>query len=1425
MAVGSPMDGGHAQSAQSSAPAHSDGAQAPGTPQDEDAPQRQLNVNDALTYLDAVKTQFSDQPDVYNKFLDIMKEFKTEQLTTPGVIERVSSLFRGHPSLIQGFNTFLPQGYSIECSTDPRNASTIVVTTPDGTRTSQIQHPHPQHPPPATQLPERVVDLPPAPSPVPPFLPSNATHLQSGPPPGSPGASGHANVLTGMRAGPSAGSNAPPPVPKDTKPAQQAEFHHAIAFINKIKARYQNDPDVYKSFLEILQNYQAKAQKGENASTQIYQQVRRLLASTPDLMDEFKAFLPEVAGEAAGWDSKQDKQPRRKPGAPGSGAAGPSGAAAPNAPQKRKKRTDKEDQTRPSPQKKSKHTHTKESSPPYQSDQRAAAPAPIPPRSQPLPPLQMGAIMAQQQQLNHPVSTQSDLQFFDTLKRNFSDRSTYDEFLKLLNLFSKDIIGARTLVDRARSFLGDSTELMEQFKDIIGYTDADARPRPNAPPAVAERVRAVEDCGPSYRRLPPDQVALACSGRDELARSVLNDEWVSHPTWMSEDSVFQSHKKNQFEEALHRSEEERHEYDFHIEALGRTISLLEPVFQKVLRMGDAERVAYKLPAGLGASSPSIHLRIMKKIYGREAGQEVALALQESPGIAVPVVLPRLKQKDEEWRRARREWNKVWREIDVRNFYKSLDHQGITFKQNDKKTTTAKHLVQQIEAARAEAPRGSTARSGSHLTFKITDEDVLKDAMKLVFSFLDRASTGAGVLGVMYSPREARRVERLLREIVPTFMMVDIAEFDKTFGPAPEGEEVIVSTRSAPQEDDMDLDTPSSKRPNESAADTPETSHGEEVAAQDLRKRLLTVQHQGKPTEGDTEASTTAPTDADTTVTPSTSNLSNLTASGGSSKKQKRKSTVAPTASRPARKRVGDDIWVRHRPDQSLSAAAAKGGVSASVIVGADGEVNGADTNSPRTMRSGKANSQTDEEVSPTNEVSKRTTPSGKLPFFGNTTYYSLFRLLQVLYSRLNSCKMFADGLARDSKVSHSANPIAVELGLNDPIYGIVGSLVSSTAAAQFAAATTTSGKGRSRPVSRAQTPLPAVVAPAIFPAADVMSVDEVPSSDTAAITGAQDVKPEEVKGNAAQYFYAHLLESCEKLFEGDLEPLAFEENLRFMFGTQAYVMFTVDKVVGAIVKQLQTALQDSKCTELLQLLRREREREREIRKRHEQEGSPAAGTGPAMRIATSLARERDLQDQVRYRRDVETLIGSDEHLFKMVWAVSEKTLSFQLTKKADKSFTNGDGGSAPDPPNALERWMQYTASYVMDTPTEDETLRQTLLESSALTNGPTNVNGNGNGNSGSGGAEGEENSSVSSGGEGIETRIRPPFLKRTLVQDKAPRRKDGYGVEVRFCLATYKMFYVADKGDAAWVVRSAGDIRAAGDRVKARAEICRFLNN
>jgi len=111
------------------------------------------------------------------------------------------------------------------------------------------------------------------------------------------------------------------------------------------------------------------------------------------------------------------------------------------------------------------------------------------------------------------------------------------------------------------------------------------------------------------------------------------------------------HKKNQFEEALHKCEEDRYEFDMNIEANLNTIALLEPIAKQIQGMSLEERARFKLPEGLGGSSKTIYKRIIKKIYDNERGGEVIDALHNNPAIAVPVVLKRLKQKDEEWKKS------------------------------------------------------------------------------------------------------------------------------------------------------------------------------------------------------------------------------------------------------------------------------------------------------------------------------------------------------------------------------------------------------------------------------------------------------------------------------------------------------------------------------------------------------------------------------------------------------------------------------------------------------------------------------------------------------------------------------------------------------------------------------------------------------
>lgn len=88
---------------------------------------RELRVEDALMYLDQVKMEFGDRPHIYNQFLEIMKTFKSQQIDTPGVIQRVSSLFHGNKRLVLGFNTFLPEGYKIEIPHEDQHGGYLAV--------------------------------------------------------------------------------------------------------------------------------------------------------------------------------------------------------------------------------------------------------------------------------------------------------------------------------------------------------------------------------------------------------------------------------------------------------------------------------------------------------------------------------------------------------------------------------------------------------------------------------------------------------------------------------------------------------------------------------------------------------------------------------------------------------------------------------------------------------------------------------------------------------------------------------------------------------------------------------------------------------------------------------------------------------------------------------------------------------------------------------------------------------------------------------------------------------------------------------------------------------------------------------------------------------------------------------------------------
>lgn len=471
---------------------------------------------------------------------------------------------------------------------------------------------------------------------------------------------------------------------------------------------------------------------------------------------------------------------------------------------------------------------------------------------------------------------------------------------------------------------------------------------------------------------------------------------MSHPTWASEESGFVAHKKNSYEEALHKSEEERHEYHVHLESMAHTISLLEPIAFKIGDMTPEERAVFRLAPDLGGRSKSIHQKIIKRVYGRENTQEVLQSLQDNPSVAVPVVLDRLKQIDAEWRKNKREWEKVWREVDSRNFYKSLDHQGVAFKANDKKAITGKALLAEIERIKEEQDKKRNSEDASlegngenpqermkrsqvlprhQLEHDMHDETVLQDALKLTLCFLERndqRQSGSNV--PQYNAVERRRIEAFLRHYV-MYQFGLGADFDAGFGPPiDQAEWEDLGLYVADGDDESVEEEETSRKSRKSGRRSGGGGPNGAISAGDLKKKLNKTRKGMDKTHG-TKTSGTSKANSGTNSSyhrspsssrqgspaPPTSDVISPTRRGNADDEQAAKDKGK------AREADVDDIWLRHvelvipSPDAKRIA-----------------ETNGMDITSL---------------ANPGQGVKTKRLGS----FFCNTTFYTLLRLLQVRY--------------------------------------------------------------------------------------------------------------------------------------------------------------------------------------------------------------------------------------------------------------------------------------------------------------------------------------------------------------------------------------------------------------------------------------------
>uniref|UniRef100_A0A803SQ91 Sin3 C-terminal domain-containing protein n=1 Tax=Anolis carolinensis TaxID=28377 RepID=A0A803SQ91_ANOCA len=174
-----------------------------------------------------------------------------------------------------------------------------------------------------------------------------------------------------------------------------------------------------------------------------------------------------------------------------------------------------------------------------------------------------------------------------------------------------------------------------------------------------------------------------------------------------------------------------------------TIRVLESVQKKLGRMAPEDQEKFRLDDCLGGTSEVIQRRAIYRIYGDKA-PEIIESLKKNPLTALPVVLKRLKAKEEEWREAQQGFNKIWREQYEKAYLKSLDHQAVNFKQNDTKALRSKSLLNEIESVYDEhQEQHSEARGAAsepHLIFVYEDKQILEDVAALISYYVKRQPT-------------------------------------------------------------------------------------------------------------------------------------------------------------------------------------------------------------------------------------------------------------------------------------------------------------------------------------------------------------------------------------------------------------------------------------------------------------------------------------------------------------------------------------------------------------------------------------------------------------------------------------------------------------------------------------------------------------
>ncbi|KAM0871696.1 hypothetical protein ACQ4PT_039192 [Festuca glaucescens] len=220
-------------------------------------------------------------------------------------------------------------------------------------------------------------------------------------------------------------------------------------------------------------------------------------------------------------------------------------------------------------------------------------------------------------------------------------------------------------------------------------------------------------CTPSYYLLPKNCITLQSSYRTKLGRSVLNDALVSPSSVASLEKT-----QNDYEKKVIQCEDDMYESDMLLRRFRATADFLANLQDRVCSV---LRIS-------GHITP-LHRRCLQKLYNDDPELDDLLK-SPNTSAAISILLSRLNRRVENLSEAHLCLDKILSPLIAKNYYRSLDHHGPSFKQLD-----AKRMCHNALLTEAKEIHESKLNAGD----EYLNPDIHKDISRIISSV--RSSEG------------------------------------------------------------------------------------------------------------------------------------------------------------------------------------------------------------------------------------------------------------------------------------------------------------------------------------------------------------------------------------------------------------------------------------------------------------------------------------------------------------------------------------------------------------------------------------------------------------------------------------------------------------------------------------------------------------